>query len=266
MKCPVLAVELAKNWLQLRTALHPGKRGGGEETLGKPVWLRTRAPPRQAGWGRDGVRGAGLVTNRAPPRQAANDGRTLASGGADSTILLWDLASVTQSSKSKSAPLGVAELDGLWSALAGDAAKADHALWTLAKSSKQALPFLKAQLRVVPAEAEHVAKLIADLDSPTFTVRQRAEQALEDLADAAEGAIRKTLQGSPTLEVRQRLEQILKKRDGEVLRRLRAIEAVEHMASPDARAVLETMAKTAPNPRLAEAAAAALARLDRRPH
>jgi hypothetical protein len=118
----------------------------------------------------------------------------------------------------------------------------------------------------VPAEAEHVAKLIADLDSSTFAVRQKAEQTLEDLADVAEGAIRKTLQGSPTLEVRQRLEQILKKGDGEVLRRLRAIEAVEHMANPDARAVLETLAKTAPNPRLAEAAAAALARLDRRPH
>src|SRR5439155_22209095 len=66
------------------------------------------------------------------------DGRTLATGGGESTILLWDLTGSVSGGKVKPvAPLTAVELDGLWADLAGDAATADRALWTLAKAPQQ---------------------------------------------------------------------------------------------------------------------------------
>jgi RNA polymerase sigma factor (sigma-70 family) len=188
----------------------------------------------------------------------APDGRTLASGGGNSTILLWDL---THQAKSAAVP-AAADLERLWADLGGSAAQADVALWTLATTPKQSAPFLKHQLQpVTPADAKEVAQLMADLDNQNFAVRQKAGQALDAMGEAAEAAIRKTLEGSPPLEVRQRLEQILEKRNREVFRRLRAVEALEQMATPEARQILEGIAKTAVNPRIAQAASVALKRL-----
>jgi RNA polymerase sigma factor (sigma-70 family) len=195
----------------------------------------------------------------------APDGRTLASGGVDSTILLWDLTGSVRSGKSKPAPWTAAELDKLWSDLAEDAAKADRALRALAGSPKQSVPSLKERLRpVMPADGQQLAELIADLDSKDFALREQATRKLAELGEAAEAALRKTLQGNPTLEVRQRLELLLQKRSRDALRQLRAVEALEYIGTPEARQVLEALAKTAPNPQVAQAARAALERLAQR--
>jgi hypothetical protein len=195
----------------------------------------------------------------------APDGRVLASGGGDSTILLWDLTGWTGDGKLEPAPLTAGELEKLWSDLGGEAPQADRALWALVRAARQSLPFLKDHMGPVPpALPELVAGLLADLDNKAFGVRQKASRALEKLGEAAEPALRKALQSNPTLEVRQQLEQILKKRDKEVIRQLRAIEAVEQIGSVEARQLLQATAKGAVNPRVAQAAAAALARLGKR--
>jgi WD40 repeat protein len=191
----------------------------------------------------------------------APDGRVLASGGMDSTIVLWDLTG----GKSTPAALTAAELSGLWANLGGDARAADRALWTLVRAPKQSVPFLRDQLHpVAPADAKLVARLLADLESKTFAVRQTAAQALADLGEAAEPALRKALEGGPTLEVRQQLEKLLNQRAREMVRRFRAIETLEHIGTAEARQVLESLAKTAPQPQVAQAASAALQRLARR--
>jgi RNA polymerase sigma factor (sigma-70 family) len=192
----------------------------------------------------------------------APGGRILASGGADSTILLWDLTGRSSTGKLKPMALSAAELDGLWSDLAGDAAKADRALWALALAPKQSLPLLKDRLRpVAAADAQKVAALVADLDDKNFAVRDKATRTLEEMGEAAEAALRKTLQGNPSLEVRQRLEQILQKRGKDVIRQLRAIEALEQTGTADAQQILEGLAKAIPNPQAAHAAALAAQRL-----
>ena len=104
------------------------------------------------------------------------DGRTLATGGGDSTILLWDMTARALKSKLKAAGLTAADLDRLWSDLAGDAATADKELATLALAPKQSVPFLQERLRPASAPAEQVAKLIADLDSNSFAVRDKADR------------------------------------------------------------------------------------------
>ena len=157
------------------------------------------------------------------------------------------------------APLTAQQLNELWSDLAGEAAQADRAIWTLALVPKQSLPLLKDELQPLPqAPADQVAKLIADLDNERFAVRQEAAKALEQLGEAAEGALRQALEGKLPLEVQQRLQQLVEKRDKDIIRKLRAIETVEHIGTSEARQVLESLAKEAPNPRVKDAAGAAL--------
>jgi WD40 repeat protein len=187
----------------------------------------------------------------------APDGRTLASGGSDSTILLWDL---TGHADAKPAPPTAKQLDGLWSDLAADAKKADRAHWTLALSPQQSLPFLKERLRPAPAaDAALVARMLVDLESANINVRQKAEGDLVALGESAELALRKYLGNRPTLELHRRVEQILLKREPDALRQLRAIDTLREIATPQASGVLEALAKTATHPRVAQSAAAALA-------
>ena len=197
------------------------------------------------------------------------DGRTLATGGDDSTILLWDLVGDVRNFKSMPAPLTAAEFDELWTDLAGKADKADRALWTLAGTllpGSSLKPLRERLLPKAPADALQVAKLIADLGSDEYPTRPKAMQALRDLGESAESALRKGLEGNPPLEVRQRLDQILEKRDRdpELIRRLRAIETLEHIGTPQARQMLQVLENASPNPRVAQAAAAALLRLDKK--
>jgi hypothetical protein len=192
----------------------------------------------------------------------APDGRTLASGGHDSTIVLWDLTGQGAAAKPKPAALTAAKISALWDDLAGDAAQADRAIWALARAPKLAMPLLRDRLQPAKAVAtDVVAKEVGNLDSERFAVRQEAAQALEKMGEGAEGALRKVLESDPPLEVRQRLEQILAKQNQEVLRKLRALETLEHIGTPEARHVLEILAREAPNPRVAEAAAGAIRRL-----
>jgi hypothetical protein len=191
----------------------------------------------------------------------APDGRTLASGGVDSTILLWDVTGRAQNGKLMPNSLSTTDLEQLWSDLAADAAKADRTIWTLASAPRQSVAMLKQRLLVAPAPAEQVAKLLADLDSDRFAGREKAAQALDALGDTAEAAIRKVVANNPTLEMRRRLEPILANRDKAALRPLRAIDALEQARTAEARQVLEALATEAANPRVGEAAAAALKRL-----
>ena len=108
------------------------------------------------------IAGEGTVTSLAFSR----DGKTLASGSTDTTILLWDLAA----NLGKADPLKPGDLDELWRSLEGaDAKKAEQAMRKLAARPTEALPFLKGQLKPVAgfkADPEQIAKMIGNLDSP----------------------------------------------------------------------------------------------------
>ncbi|HYT89338.1 MAG TPA: WD40 repeat domain-containing protein [Gemmataceae bacterium] len=187
----------------------------------------------------------------------APDGRVLASGGGDSTILLWDLTEGL-----KPGPLTARQLDGLWSDLAGEAPKAYRAVWILAGAPRQSVPFLKERLRpAAPAAAPPIARLVGDLASKSFAAREKAAAALVEMGEAAEGALRKILDSGPTLEVQRRLEQILEKRNKDAVRMLRAIEALGHIGNAEAHRVLDALAKEAVHPWVAREAGAARERL-----
>jgi hypothetical protein len=110
---------------------------------------------------------------------------------------------------------------------------------------------------------------VADLDADAFAVREKASQELEQLGPAAEPALLKALQDKPAPELRQRVESLLKRLEtdtpsAERLRSLRALEVLEHLGTPEARATLEALAKGAVGAWLTEEARLACERLARR--
>jgi hypothetical protein len=199
------------------------------------------------------------------------DGRSLASGGADSTVLVWD---VTGRMAARPAPLSgtEAELQARWADLeAADAARAYQALGDLVSVPGPAVRFLKARLRPPAAQkgdAERAARLVADLGSERFVVRQKANDALARLGDAAEAPLRRALAGRPSAEVRLRAEKLLAQLEPPVcprrLRVMRALEVLEHIGTAEAQGVLGGLAEGSPEALLTQDSRASLERLARR--
>jgi RNA polymerase sigma factor (sigma-70 family) len=196
----------------------------------------------------------------------APDGQSLASGQRDTTALIWDV----RPSLGRLGPLPAGDLESLWAALAGaDARKARDAVRALA-ATPGAVPFLKERLR--PAERvapDRLRRLIAELDSPRFASRESAAKELAAVWPEAEPALREALKGGLTLEARRRTEALLANPPpigvvaGDTLRRMRAVEVLEAVGSPEAVAVLTALAGGAPAARETAEARAASERLAR---
>jgi WD40 repeat protein len=191
------------------------------------------------------------------------DGNLLISGGEDTTALTWDVRGRWQ------APPSVAKgLGRCWDDLADeDAARSYQAMRALASSPAEAVALLKDRLPpVAGAGPARLAGLIAALDGDTFGERERASRELEKFGLAAEPALHRALAAGPTLEARRRIERLLVRLEGpEQLRRIRAVEVLEGIGSPEARRVLEQLAGGLPEARLTREARAAMGRLVRRP-
>jgi hypothetical protein len=163
------------------------------------------------------------------------------------------------------------QLEKLWEDLASDdAAKAFKAMGQMAGVRAETTVLLKSKLKPVdPADPKMLLKLLEDLNSDQYTLRQKASVQLEKLADLAGPALREKLDAKPSLEMRKRIEALIDKLDGpvtlpELLRSLRAVELLELIGTPQSRHVLEPLAKGAPGHRFTEAAQGAITRLDKR--
>jgi hypothetical protein len=197
------------------------------------------------------------------------DGRTLVTGCVDSTILIWDLTDGLKRLEMPARDLSSKELESLWTDLAGDADRTYSAIWTLVASPKKSVPLLAQRLRpVVPIDPEPVQKLLRDLDSPRFAVRDAALTKLAAIAEQAEPILRKALEGKPSLELRRRIEEALPQRyvirSQETLRAVRAVRVLEEIGSREARRILEELAGGVPAARLTREAREAIERLARR--
>jgi WD40 repeat protein/beta-lactamase regulating signal transducer with metallopeptidase domain len=200
----------------------------------------------------------------------AADGKTLASGATDTTILLWDAAApMRELSKPTITELPTEEVETVWRDLAGeDAGKALRGVQKLATAPSQAVPFLADHLKpAARIDPEKINRWIADLESNLFAVRQEANTNLIKSGELAVPALRKVLASSPPLETRKRIEELLDRLTGgalssDQLRFVRAIEALERIATPEARNLLRTLAEGAPGAMPTRESQAALDRLN----
>ncbi len=196
------------------------------------------------------------------------DSRRLVTGNADSTLLVWDLSGGAGGpGAGKRRRYTRAEQARLWQGLAADAGTAYRAVWALAAAPEDATALLRPLMRPArPVPPGRLKKLIADLDDDAFDVRQRATADLARLGFAAADSLRKALRRPPSPESRTRVADLLRRlpdslRFPEHLRQVRAIDLLEHLATPDARGLLERMAAGAPDAPLTRHAGESLARL-----
>jgi hypothetical protein len=197
------------------------------------------------------------------------DGTKLISGSADTTALIWDVTGLRADGKPLP-PLGPKDLAALWNDLAGaDATAAYRAIWRLAASPKESLPFLEKHLPQELVDQKKLARLLADLDSEQFAEHEAAKKELEKLGELAEPALRNLLQGNPSLETRRRAEPLLEKlgrpiSSPELIRVIRYVEVHEHIDTPEAQRLLKTLAGGAKGALLTREAQTSLDRLTKR--
>jgi WD40 repeat protein len=196
------------------------------------------------------------------------DGRTLASGGADNVIFLWDATGAR--TRKPTRPQSEKQLAACWNDLASaDAPRAAQALTTLIRAPQAGVALLAERVRPTPAvDRKRLARLIADLDADTFAAREAANEELWTLGQRAEAALRQALKDNPSAEAKRRIDELLDRLDrhvpsSEALRGARAVEALEHIGTPEARKCLQSLAGGDPNARLTRDAKASLKRLDR---
>jgi RNA polymerase sigma factor (sigma-70 family) len=172
------------------------------------------------------------------------DGKAVASGHRDGTAVVWDLSGLTPTK-----PAAI-DRETAWKDLAShDAAKAYRASLALSADS-ECVAFFRQWLKPIqPAPAGEVNRLIDELNSEDFQIREKATTALTQFGDRAYSQLRDALRKEQSLEQRSRVEGILKKgnrlteSDPERLRSLRCIEVLERVGSSDARTLLSELAK-----------------------
>jgi hypothetical protein len=200
----------------------------------------------------------------------AADGRSLLTGGSDTTVLRWDAQRLPRPRRD-TPPLRAETIEAAWASLVGnEPGPAFESILLLSADPKLVVPFLRERLRpATPVDAKVIDGLIADLRADRFVVRQKATDELAKLGDLAVPALSKLLTGDASLEERRRAEQLLDKLTGgpltgEQVRLVRALEVLERQGTTEARAVLETLARGAPGALPTREAQAALERLRRR--
>jgi hypothetical protein len=196
------------------------------------------------------------------------DGTCLVSGSADSTALVRGGAALAPPAR-KLDEQSADNLAALWPDLAdADAAKAFRAAAVFAAAPKGTAALLAE--RVKPAagpDPKQMARWVNDLDNDSFEAREKAAAELGKLGELARPALEEALKKRPSVEMQRRIEELLgrlkpgQKLSADDLRRLRAVEVLEDLGTPEAKRLLEELAKGAPGAALTRDAEAALTRL-----
>jgi WD40 repeat protein len=181
----------------------------------------------------------------------APDGKTLASAGPGTEVILWDVPGPAAEGRLAAKDVSADKLDELWKDLSGeDAARAWQAILTLETAPKEAVAFVQKNFKPGAAlDDKGLAKLIGQLDAEQFQDREKATEELIRAGKPAEEAVKKALENKPSAEAKQRLEFILSKMAGKLgpeqdeIRVARGVEVLERIGTPEARKVLEELAR-----------------------
>ena len=193
------------------------------------------------------------------------DGKRLATGSVDTNILVWDVARVLKPAPPPAASRpGAKELEVLWKTLAAEDAVAAAGCRGAIAFARRGGPVPRQRSGLPRQQTRSASTGCSPPSTKRFVERQKAGLELEKLGPVAAPALRKLLATEVPLEARQRAEALMQKVDGPVtnadlLRDLRAVEALERMGTPEADAVLRVIAGGADGHPLTEEAREALA-------
>lgn len=189
----------------------------------------------------------------------APDGKTVASGSWDTTVLVWSLDRIRRHEPRSTSDQKLAEAVSDWLSVDLDAeallkviSGGDRSVELLARAARPA--------KVDDALRKRLADIIRRLDADDYETRSEASRELAGIQRSAAPLITKALEDSQSVEVRARLRQWLADQDADI-KAVRAVHALEKIATPDARALLEAFASGEPKDRLAIEARASLSRL-----
>lgn len=170
------------------------------------------------------------------------DGEVLATGGADTTVLLWHWRFSCGVKDARE----TVDLHTCWERLAdADARVAWRAMGELVRRGDVA--FLSRKLRAVgDAEANEFRRLLVALDDEDFGIRNRARQKLSGLGAEILPWVYDALAEGPSLEVKRSLDRWLTDPRSQhftpqMRRRLRAVWVLERVGSPEARRALRRL-------------------------
>jgi WD40 repeat protein len=193
------------------------------------------------------------------------DGKTVAVGCADSTILLYDVPGPPEST-----PVAADDLGRIWTDLASaDTAVAYRAIARLRADPKSAVELFKTRLSPIPKESANAAAMVADLDNSSFAKREAASAAIAKLGEDAIVALRSALANKPSPEHRERLEKALANLKQQVtapedVRRLRALQVLEQIGDAPSIDLLKKMGEGASEAWITQEAKESVARLTNR--
>ena len=189
-------------------------------------------------------------------------GGRLFSGSVDTTVLAWETRPPRPTA---AAPIAAAWLD----LTEADAAPAFQAQGRLLADPAASVELFAGKVKPVERpDAARLAKLVADLGSSQFAIREAATKALRALGGSASAALREAAEQSESAEVRRRTGEVLAEIEAAApspddLRAVRSVEVLEWANTAEARRLLATWAAGAPGARLTAAAEGALKRMSR---
>jgi WD40 repeat protein len=196
------------------------------------------------------------------------DGTKLASTAQDGTVLVWE---VTGKRPGKMSDIEVGGLDEAFRLLASsEASHAQRGMEFLYRRPLETIKLCGERIAVPTAiSADKVAKVIADLDSDDFPVRQVAVKELEAFGGEVIPALRTVAEKSSNPEARKLAAEVIARHEAaslksDDLRFFRAVELLENIGTPDARALLAKWAGGPAGHRMSNEAIAAISRLKSR--
>jgi WD40 repeat protein len=183
------------------------------------------------------------------------DARSVLSTGRDAAVYQWDARPAGPSAESP------------WDALAADdPAIAYRATWALTDDPAGAVRTLRANLPPAAGPTpEELARLIDRLNADQFAAREAATRALADLGPLAVPALKAAHSGKLSAEAGERVTKLLGRKADELipagLRAVRAVQVLERIGTPEAKALLGEWAAGADGAVLTEEARWAVRRL-----
>jgi WD domain, G-beta repeat len=200
---------------------------------------------------------------------ATPDSRRLISGSNDLTALVWDISLAGQAPKNTTA-LTPEEQAKLWAKLLESDAKSSYeAMAALAAQPQIAVALIRQSIKPVsngPSD-QVLDRLVTELGDEKFPVREKAHQELDQFGETAVAGLKARLPAAKSAEVRSRLVRLIDKHNPptpapQQIRETRALEILEELNTPEARALMKELAAGVATARLTMDAAASLKRME----